>query len=203
MILWGIITVGLLVGFVGFKKGLLAMFATIFNLMFAVFISVLSAPLLLSFSPGYETSANYAAGCVVLMFVLIFGLLQTAAWFYFLRDREDYFPAWLDKPAGAVLGFLSGYLACSVILLTTCILPYSAQGKLDWLCPHAKLQEITAPPVEKACNFLAWYSLECFDGDSQRAIDYLLTLNEPKVEEPIQMYVPKVPKKDDRTERDL
>jgi len=176
MLVWLIIIVGLAFAFVGFKKGLYVMFATLFNLMFAVFISVLSTPLLLNFSPGFERSGCYAAASIFLIFVLIFGLLQTFAWFFFLRHREDYFPMPLDKVGSIILGFLCGYVLCVLLILALCVTPYSVQGKVDWLCTREKMQKLAAPGVAKVCNFLGEYSLHCFDGNSEQEIEYLLML---------------------------
>ena len=183
MLVWLIIIVSLIFAFVGFKKGLYVMFATLFNLMFAIFISVLSTPLLLNFSPGFEHSGYYAAASIFLMFMLIFGSLQTFAWFFFLRHREDYFPMPLDKVGSIILGFLCGYVLCVLLILVFCVTPCSMQGKADWLCPREKMQKLAVPGVAKVCNFLGEYSLHCFDGDSEQEIDYLLMLDESVEEE--------------------
>jgi len=183
MLVWLIIIVGLAFAFVGFKKGLYVMFATLFNLMFAVFISVLSTPLLLNFSPGFERSGCYAAASIFLIFVLIFGLLQTFAWFFFLRHREDYFPMPLDKVGSIILGFLCGYVLCVLLILALCVAPCSIQGKVDWLCTREKMQKLAVPGVTRVCNFLGEYSLHCFDGNSEQEIDYLLMLDKSAEEE--------------------
>lgn len=183
MLVWLIILVSLMFAFVGFKKGLYVMFTTLFNLMFAVFISVLSVPFLLSFSHGFEHSGYYAAASIFLMFVLIFGLLQTFAWLFFLQHREDYFPMLFDKVGSIILGSLCGYVLCVLLILVFCVTPCSTQGKADWLCPREKMQKLAVPGVAKVCNFLGDYSLHCFDGNSEQEIDYLLTLDESVEEE--------------------
>ncbi len=183
MLVWLIIIVSLIFAFVGLKKGLYVMFTTLFNLMFAVFISVLSVPLMLSFSPGFERSGYYAAASISLMFVLIFGFLQIFAWIFFLRQSEDYFPMLLDKVGSIILGFLCGYVLCILLILAFCVTPCSIQGKADWLCPREKMQKLSVPGVAKVCNFLGEYSLHCFDGDSEQEIDYLLMLDKSIEEE--------------------
>jgi len=178
----------------GLKKGLYVMFATLFNILFAVFIAILSTQTLLSYSPQYEHNGYYAALGVFLLFCLIFGLLQGFAWFYFLRVREDYFPKMVDCLGGFLAGGLCGYIIYSLLILLVCVLPCSVQGKTDWLCRRDKMKALSAPGVCKACNFLAWYSLECFFGDTEKAIDELLGLAEPpKAEEEILYYVPQKP----------
>lgn len=178
MLAWLIIIVSLIFAFVGFKKGFYVMFATLFNLMFAIFISVLSTRFLLKCSPGFEHSGYYAAGSILLMFALIFGLLQTFAWIFFFRHREDYFPVLFDKVGSVILGFLCGYVLCVLLILALCVTPCSKEGKVNWLCDHEKMQRQGKTGVVKVCKFLAEYSLQCFIGDkAEQEIDFLLKLD--------------------------
>ncbi len=174
--IWILILLSSLLAFLGFKKGFMTMFATLFNLMFAIFIAVLSTPKMLSFSPGFEQSPYYASGTMFLMFLLIFGFLQFFAWLYFLRDSEDLFPKMFDKVVSTVAGFLCGYLICCMILLSVCIMPCSRQVELGGFCGWENMCNIARPGVKKVCNFLAWYSLHCFEGDSEKTINYLLAI---------------------------
>ena len=193
MLAWLVITVCVGFGFLGLKKGLYVMFATLFNLLFATFISVLSTLTLLSYSAQYERNAYYASLGAFLLFSLVFGLLQVFAWIYFLRVRDDYFPKILDRVGGFLIGGVCGYVLSTLLILLLCILPSSEQGKMDWLSSREKMEALSVPGVCKACNFLAWYSLECFDGDSERAIDTLLNLDKPVETEEIRYYVPDEP----------
>lgn len=178
MVLWIMILVSVLTAWLGYKKGVFVMFATLFNLMFAIFIAVLSTPKLLSFSAGYEDSGNYAAASVMLVFILVFGVLQLFACFYFLRDREGLFPKLFDKLGGLVFGFLCGYSICGILILSFCIMPYSTRADAHHFCSREQLEKLSVPSVRAACNFLAWYSLHCFEGNSEKAISQLLVLGE-------------------------
>lgn len=193
MLMWLVIAVCLGFAFMGLKKGLYVMFAVLFNLLFAVFISILSTLTLLSYSPQYERHGYYASLGVFLLFCLIFGLLQMFAWFYFLRHRDEYFPKMFDRVGGFLVGGMCGYVITSLLILILCIMPCSVHGKVDWLCAREKMIDLGKPGVRKACNFLAWYSLECFDGNTEKAIEKLLTLEEPIQEEEILYYVPDEP----------
>ena len=184
MLSWLIIIVSLIFAYVGYIKGFYVMFATLFNLMFAVFISVFSASLLLACSPGLERSGYYAALSIFLGFVLIFILLQAFAWFFFFQYRDDYFPLLFDKIGSVVLGFLSGHVLCGLLILVVCITPFSKQGKIDWLCKREKMKSIAKSDVIKACDFLGWYSLHCFDKErSEKEVDWLLELDDTEKEE--------------------
>lgn len=178
MFLWIIIIVSIVFAWIGYKKGLFVMFATLFNLMFATFIAVLSTPKLLSMSTGYESSGYYAAAGVVLLFILVFGLLQLTAWFYFLRDAEGLFPKLVDKAGAVILGALSGYVICCLLFLTICVMPCSVGNPDDPLAGRSQMQALSVPGVERVCNFLGWYSLHCFEGNSEKAVAHLLALAE-------------------------
>jgi hypothetical protein len=189
MILWFLILMGLGAAFMGLKKGFFFMFATQFLMMFAAYIAVLTTPMLLSQSPGYETNGYYAGGSVIVLFLLIFSVLEGFGWYFFLRDREDYFPKMLEKAGGVVVGFLCGYVFFCVLLLAFCVMPCS-RGKVDWLSTRENLEKLTTPAVFRVCNFLGWYSLECFDGNVERAVHTLLTLNDPKEEDLTPVFLP-------------
>lgn len=172
------IIISLLFAWLGFKKGFFVMFATLFNLMFSVFIAVLSTRALMRLSSGYETSGYYAAATLFLMSVLIFGVLQFFACYYVLKNREDYFPKIFDKAGATVLGFLCGYIICCLLVLMVCVMPCSQCGKADWFCTRKNMEKLSIPGIRKVCNFLGWYSLHCFEGDSEREISQLLELSE-------------------------
>lgn len=176
MFLWIAIIIGVFTAYLGYKKGLFVMFATFFNIMFAVFIAVLSTPKLLSFSTGYEESGYCAAISVILLFILVFGVSQFFAYFYFLRDSDDLFPQLLDKFGAMIFGFLSGYVVCCVLILSFCITPCSAKTGTNHFCSREQLQGISKPVIRKVCDFLGWYSLHCFEGNSDKAIERLTAL---------------------------
>lgn len=178
MIFWLFILIGGLCAWLGVRKGFYAMFATLFCLMFAVYIGVLAAPKIMAMSEGLEKDPGYAAGCVFGMTLLIFGLLWSVAWFYFLRDIDDYFPKLFDRIGGGALGFLFGYVLVGLCLLLVCILPFSQGDNLPALISRDSMIRLSVPAVAKACNFVAFYSLECFYGNVENTLMFLLSLAE-------------------------
>jgi len=190
MIIWIMLLICLAGVYLGFKRGFFFMFATLFHMMFALFISVLSAPHVIAISPGYETNGYYAGGCVLVLFLLLFAVMEGFGWFFFLRDREGYFPVMLEKAGGIVFGLLCGYVFASTLLISLCIMPCS-RGQMDWLCTRENLRSLSTPGVFRACNFLGWYSLECFDDDDvPQVVEHLLGLNDPEEEQVIPVLLP-------------
>lgn len=193
------IIVGLLLGYMGLKRGLYVMFASLFNLMFAIFIAVLSTPTILKMTPGYENNGYYAAGCIFMMFLLVFGLLQFFCWFYLFKTREDYFPEILDKLGSAILGFLCGYVVVSLLIFLVTIMPLKSDP-IPLVGTHENLLRLARPGIVRVCNFLGAYSLECFDGDVEETIETLVTINDTKVDEPVLMYIPQEEPPDNQIE---
>ena len=190
MLAWLMIAMCLAFGFLGLKKGLYVMWSVLFNLFFAVFVSVLSTLSLLSYSPEYERHGYYASLGVFLLFFLIFSLLQVFAWFYFLRHRDEYFPKMLDRVGGFLVGGASGYIISVLLILILCIMPCSVEGKVDWFCTRDKMQSLAVPGICKVCNFLAWYSIECFNGDAEKAVEELINITNPPEEGKMLHHVP-------------
>ena len=184
MLFWLLLSVSGLFAWMGAKKGFYAMFATLFCLMFSVYIGVLAAPRIIRLSQGLEKDPYYAAGCVFGMSLLVFILLWTIAYFYFLRDSDDYFPKMLERIGGGVCGFFFGYIMTSLILLLLCIMPFSRHEGVPGFCSREAVVRFSVPAVVKACNFIGEYSLECFDGNAEGTVEFLLSLEDKPEQAP-------------------
>lgn len=177
MLLAGILMVGLVFAWIGIQKGLYAMIATLFCLMFAVYIGVLASPKIIQLSHGAQQGPWYAAGCVLGTTLVVFVLLWIIAFFYFLYKREDYFSERVDKIGGGVCGFFFGYILGGLLLLLACMTPAMEYEHLPQFCRRDTAMRYAVPPVTASCNFIAKYSLECFYGDTEKAVDFLLFPN--------------------------
>lgn len=176
MIFWLTLILGSLFAALGLKKGLYWMAAALFNLMVGIYVSVLAAPLILSMSPEYSNSGYYAAITIFVLTAFIFTVLQVFAWFYFLRDAEDYFPKLIDQLAGIAGGFFFGYCVVGLIFLLIAIMPFSRGSIPSYLPQREKMLSASSLAVQRVCNFVGWYSLECFDGQPEAAVNYLVNL---------------------------
>jgi uncharacterized membrane protein required for colicin V production len=178
MLFWILLIISGLFAWLGVKKGFYAMFATLFCLMFAIYIGVLASPRIIRLSEGLENDSYYAAGCVFGTTLLVFLLLWIVAYFYFLRDCDDYFPKMFERIGGGVCGFLFGYILTSLVMLLVCIMPFSRNEGLPGFLQREAVSRFSVPAVVKTCNFIAEYSLECFDGDAEGTVEFLLSLDD-------------------------
>ena len=192
MLFWLCLVIGILFGWLGLKKGLYVAIAMLFNLMIGVYVSVLATLRILYMNPEYGQSGYYAAMTMFFLSIIIFGVLQLIAWFYFLHDIEEYFPKLIEQLGGAICGFLFGYLLLSMAVLSICIMPFSRQ-KIPLVPQREKMIEFSRSPVIKVCDFIGFYSLEYFDGQPDVVIEALLSIEQDKKP------VPVTPKKEEKS----
>jgi uncharacterized membrane protein required for colicin V production len=164
MLFWVLLIVSGLFAWLGVKKGLYAMFATLFCLMFSVYIGVLAAPRIIRLSHGLEQDPYYAAGCVFGMGLVIFILLWSIAYFFFIRDGEEYFPKMFERIGGGVCGFLFGYILTSLLMLLLCIMPFSRSEKLPVFCSRDEGDAIFRACSGQVLQLHRRIFAECFDG---------------------------------------
>lgn len=182
MMFWILLLVSGVFAWVGVRKGFYMMFTMLFCLMFAVYIGVLATPRIVHLSEGMERDAYYAAACLFGMTLLVFILLWMVAFFYFLRDRDEYFPKMIERIGGGAFGFLFGYILTSLVMVLIYIMPFSRNESLPAFFRRDAVIRFSVPAVIKTCNFIAEYSLECFDGDSEKAVEFLLAIGDaPKI----------------------
>jgi hypothetical protein len=175
MIFWICLIAGLGFAWLGIKKGLYVWIATLFNGMTAIYIGVLSTPVILKMSPEYSQSGYYAAATISAMALAVFVILQMFGYFYLLKDAEEYFPKLIDQVGGAVCGFLFSYFLIGFILGLVCIMPFSQSGIPSYLPQRDSMLKFSSPAMIRACNFIGAYSLECFDGEPEVVVEKLTT----------------------------
>lgn len=192
VLFWLIVIIGGLFAFLGLKKGVYTMYTVVFNLGIAIYVSVLSTPLVVSTTPNLEMG-YYAAFSLSLMTLFLFALLQGFAWYFFLRGSDVLFPDLFDKIGGAALGFVTGYAVLAVLALTYCMMPISRQDTMKGFLPVSSLDQFSSNTMNKLCNTAAFWSLECLDGAAEETTEYLISLSHPKDERPTVPATPETP----------
>ena len=183
MLIWMILLVGVVFAVLGLRLGVFTMFTVVFNLLLAIYLSIMSTPLIVRSTPDLEMG-YYAAFSMLLMAIFLFVLLQGFAWYFFLRGSDVLFPNLFDKLAGASLGFVTGYGVLTIIILTFCIMPISRMDYAGGFLPVQAMDQFSADSASKICNFMAACSLEHLGGAAEETTEYLISLAEEKSEEP-------------------
>ncbi len=176
MIFWICLIAGLGFAWLGVKKGFYVWVATLFSAMAAIYIGVLSTPVILKMSPEYSQSGYYAAATMFAMAMAVFVILQLFGYFYLLRDAEEYFPKLIDQVGGALCGFLFSYFLIGFILYLLAIMPFSRTDIPSFLPQRDSMLKFSSPAIIRACNFIGAYSLECFDGEPEAVVEKLTAM---------------------------
>jgi hypothetical protein len=176
MLIWIILIVGGALAFWGLRKGVFFMFISLFNLMVAIYVSTLGAPLIVKAAPDLETG-YYAAFCMLLTAGLSFALLEGLGWYVFLRGEDILFPDLFDKIGGAVCGFLGGCMLLGLLVLAFCMMPISRRDFGKGFLPVEKLDAFGSKTTAQVCRLAAGLSLECLDGAEEKTLAYLIDLS--------------------------
>ncbi|MGA2916099.1 MAG: CvpA family protein [Sedimentisphaerales bacterium] len=139
-----IIAVGLVFALIGYRKTWYPSWTCLFNLLIAVYVSIMIAPQVVDKIPlirSYLDDYSYAVFALAVA-VVIFVVMNLFSFRYFTSASTVPFPKILDSVGAAVLGFLTGSLIVGFLLFLITITPLShysfvksvAQGKQPDAC---------------------------------------------------------------------
>lgn len=185
MILIVALIFSVLLAWMGVKKGVYFMAATLFNLLISIYIGMLSTPLVLKTSPGLEESGYYAAFCMLLLIVACFVLLQGICYYFFLRGADLLFPHLFDKAVGGVLGFAGGYAVAGILFLAVCMMPFSRLEMVQKFFPWDGMELFCRQTTSRVCHIMAGWSLEYLENKPEETIKYLVSLGQEEATQPV------------------
>lgn len=181
MILTGLaLVLSVLLAWIGVRKGVYIMAATLFNLLISIYVGLLSTPVVLKSSPGLETSGYYAAFCMLGLMGSGFALLQGISYALFLRGADAVFPVLFDRIGGGVCGLAAGYVLAGVLVLAVCMMPFSRLEVVQRFLPWETMETFCSCNTVKVCHVMAAWSLEYLDEAPRQTVEYLVSLGEPK-----------------------
>jgi hypothetical protein len=125
MIFWlGILTGGLF-AWLGFKIGFYQMWATLFNIVIAVYLAVFFGPVILDIIPGVSDTAYSLVLAVTSTGIATFLILQILSYTFLTGQFDFSIPRLVDIPGSVLLGFLAGFLVWSFAALLIWLAPIS------------------------------------------------------------------------------
>ncbi len=167
-----------LLAWMGFRKGVYLMAATLFNILLSAYVGILSTPVVLKASPDLETSGYYAAFCMLFLIIGCFAILQGLCYYLFLRGADIIFPPVFDKLGGGLMGFFSGYVLTGLLVLAVCMMPFSRLETLQGIVPWDSMKTFCTGSTVKVCRFVAAWSLVYLDEVPDETVSYLVGLGE-------------------------
>ncbi len=176
MLFWLAIAVGVIFAYIGIRIGFYMVWQSLFNVLVAIYLSVMITPRLVGLIPELSNSGYNTAACVIGLMVVIFLVLQTVTACFLTGISDVRFPGIFESVGTGALGFVLGYVIASFVLFTIYMMPVSRipaveENVFKW---DEKIRPASVRATEKACGFVGDVSLQYHDTTVQDVCDWLL-----------------------------
>jgi uncharacterized membrane protein required for colicin V production len=157
-----IIAAALVFALIGYRKTFYPGWAVLFNLLIAVYISIMSAPQIVDKFPDVRTYlGNYTYSAAILIIaVVIFIVLQAFAFRFFTAVSIVSFPKLLNSLGAAVLGFLTGSVIAGFLLFLINITPLADNSTVRSFTQDKQMPDPKNGVVLVSCDFIHNISLQ-------------------------------------------
>ena len=164
MLFWVAVIGGVAVSYAALKKGFFPIWAVFFNTLISVYLGVMLLPIIAAVIPNSGTPAYFysCSLCMLAVAVIAFVFLQVIASNYFSGGFTVSFPVIFNNIVAATLGFITGYVATSFILLVVSIMPFSAHDFVRGTLDADNLAPAVKVPVTATCDFIAKASMQIY-----------------------------------------
>ena len=163
MMFWFAILGGIILAVFAVKKKFYSMWPVLFNVMVSIYLGVMILPLIVGFAEDIENSPYHLAGCILLTAIAVFAILQTITTTFFTGAFEVSFPRLFDNIGAGILGFVSGYIACTFICFLIFVCPFS-----DRLFDNKDiLANSSTKTVIRTCDLVGCASFQCYNNASK------------------------------------
>lgn len=166
------------------KSDFYRMWAIVFNVFIAIYISIMVSPWIISMIPSGTAGIGYQkAACIICIALLVFGLLQAITVNFITTDSEITFPKLFDSIGVLVLGFIGGWFISSFVLLMISIMPFAETPFLEKVTGRETANNLAVKPVVTLCNFVTAISIQAPEGKPYQVINELVnpdTLETPE-----------------------
>ena len=198
MLLWVCILFGGLTAYLLRGRSLYANWTTLFNVGASIYISVMLAPfMLVLLAEGTQWQGYHCAGFVLLSSVILFVILEiVAAYAIVVEDVDISFPRALEFVGSKAAGFVAGFCTCGLVLfiVTVIVMQYDYKPWMKLVRTEDRPVTVATMPVEKTCNAINYFSLQCYPTAPKNVIDKLTSLkNEKRIEPKVEEDTPKYP----------
>lgn len=180
MIFWLGILMGGLFAWLGFKIGFYQMWATLFNIVIAVYLAVFLGPVILDVIPGVSETAYSMLLAVTSTGLGAFLILQLLSYTFLTGQFNVSIPRLVDIPGSVLLGFLAGFLVWSFAAFLIRLAPISQNALVKKVGFGGESQQANMSNVYWWCNLVnTAVSSDEHGRTAQQAVDELLSRTKP------------------------
>ena len=158
MIFWFTILTGVVFAFIGIKKNFFWMWPVLFNILMAVYLSVMLTPTIVELMKDTSDQQYNNTISLVVIAIMVFAVLQIIVSRFFTNTEELSCPKLFSNIGAGILGFSVGYVLCSFIIYIIC-----STGVLESFCRNNGAALTSAKTIKKVCCFVNGFSLQGHD----------------------------------------
>jgi hypothetical protein len=187
MIFWLAIFAGGMFAWIGVRTGFFATWIMFFHLVLAACVSIFLTPWVVAGVPAATSVYGYGYALTLMSIAVATLFIAYGTCYACLSGRlEMAFPRFFDTIVAGLLGFLSGFLVSSFLVLVFFLMPVSQLDFFKRLGFDTSAQETNTSFICWWCDGLHWFiSPLCDESTSLQAIDLLMAkASPPTVKEP-------------------
>ena len=152
MAFWTGIAIGAAFAWYAIKTGFYEVWATLFNLVISIYLSIFLKPVVADFVPMAGDSPYTTAIIVIATATAAFLILQGISYIFFTGQFSVSFPKMLDILGSGVVGFLAGYLVWNFAAFLIFTTPISENDFVKELGFNGQFKQVNFAYISWWCN---------------------------------------------------
>ena len=163
----------------GRRAGFIAVWVFLFNLLIAVYVSLMLSPTLIGYVPLLNSSRYYHALTLLFVVLLIFLICHNFVGMFLAQAFSAKIPRFFNNFFAAVSGFLAGHFACGFILFIIGVTPLAETSFMEQLS-DTSLARSVEPPVLCSTQIVSTISFQCDRQERGQVIEWFSSGRVPK-----------------------
>ncbi len=169
------IVIGIIFAMLGIRKTFYPMWALLFNILLAIYLSVMLMALFIDkvkILTPFAGSYSYAL-CLLSMAAVVFVVVQLLTFRFLTAVYCVSFPELLNNVGAAIVGFLAGFAVANFIIFLIAITPISDNPSLKFSKDVQSSGSVNSYVIS-TCNIINKLSLQCDEDAPQEAVERII-----------------------------
>ena len=168
------IIAGVVGAVLGRRAGFVTVWVFLFNLLIAIYVSLMLSPTLIGYVPLLNSSRYYHALILLFVVLLTFLMCHNFVSMFLTQSFSAGVPRFFNNFFAAVTGFIAGHFACGFILFIIGVTPVSEISFMKQLS-ETSLAQAVEPPVLCATQIVGTISFQCDRRERRQVIEWFAT----------------------------
>ena len=168
------IVAGVVGAVLGRRAGFVTVWVFLFNLLIAIYVSLMLSPTLIGYVPLLNSSRYYHALILLFVVLLTFLICHNFVSMFLAQSFSVGVPRFFNNFFAAVTGFVAGHFACGFILFIIGVTPVAGISFMKQLS-ETSLAQAVEPPVLCATQIIGTISFQCERQERGQVIEWFAT----------------------------